>query len=268
MDSISVITETPAGSNQKYTYDPYNGQVKLKKLLPAGMFFPFDFGFIPGTLGGDGDPLDVIMISEFTTFPGCAVECRIVGAFIVSQAETSKSKKTIRNDRFVAIPVESAVYRDVQTLKDFPRQLLSELEAFFINYIELEGKSIKIEKRISGNDALKLIEQNKSSNLKALVFEIFIPLQDQDGKDFPEKYYNALRKLLLEKFGGVTVYHRSPVTGIWDSSDSGVDKDKLVIFEVMAVTGDDEFWNKLKRDLEKQFQQSEILIRSARINTL
>lgn len=268
MDSISVITETPAGSRQKYTYDPYSGQIKLKKLLPAGMFFPFDFGFIPGTTGGDGDPLDVIMISEFATFPGCSVECRIVGAFLVSQAESSKSKKTIRNDRFIAIPVASGVYKNVQTLKELPRQLVSELEAFFSNYIALEGKSINVEKSIPAKEALKLIEQNKSPNAKGLVFELFIPLHDQKGKNFPEKYYATLQQLLLKKFGGVTVYHRTPVTGIWDGSASGVDKDKLIIFEVMAVTGDEAFWNKLKGDLEKQFQQAEILIRSTRINTL
>ncbi|QEM11306.1 inorganic diphosphatase [Mucilaginibacter rubeus] len=72
-NGITVIVETPKGSGHKYDYDTATKQFKLKKLLPAGMVFPFDFGFIPNTVGGDGDPLDVLVISEISTFPGCVI---------------------------------------------------------------------------------------------------------------------------------------------------------------------------------------------------
>ncbi len=238
----------------------------LKKLLPAGMAFPYDFGFLPGTKGEDGDPLDVIVISEFPTFPGCSVECRIIGAFVISQTESAQSSKSIRNDRFIAIPVESEIYSKVDTIKDLPKQIVTELEAFFINYMQLEGKRITVERRISASQSTKLIQKCKDIGTKKLLFEIFVPLHNQDGKSFPDSHFDKLRDLLLDKFGGVTVYHRSPVKGIWHGHNDSAEEDKLIIFEVMTVTAEKEFWNTLKSDLEKRFQQDEILIRVSRIS--
>lgn len=80
---INCLVETPKGYGVKYVYDPKLGRLSMKKLLPAGWVFPFDFGFIPGTLGEDGDPLDIVMISEIPSFPGCSVDCRIIGGLKV-----------------------------------------------------------------------------------------------------------------------------------------------------------------------------------------
>src|SRR3954471_7423727 len=102
MKTLTAIVETPKGSAQKYTYEPEHKWLKLNKGLPAGMVFPFDFGFIPDTKGGDGDPLDVIAISEITSFPGCCMDCRIIGALKVNQTE--RNGITTRNDRFLAVP--------------------------------------------------------------------------------------------------------------------------------------------------------------------
>ena len=268
MNILSVTIETPAGSSQKFNFDPLNGRIMLKKVLPAGMVFPFDFGFIPGTQGEDGDPLDVIVISEFSTFPGCSLECRIVGAFVVYQSESTKSNKLIRNDRVIAIPVESEIYGKVASLRELPKQLIGDLEAFFVHYIQLEGKSIKVEKRISSNQTIKLVEKAKNISIKELLVEIFVPLTNQEGKSFPDRYYHELRNLLLNEFGGVTVYHRSPATGVWDGNNAGIVQDKLIVFEVMTVSVEKKFWDTLKQELEMQFQQEEILIRSFRINTI
>ncbi|ERJ59286.1 inorganic diphosphatase [Sphingobacterium paucimobilis] len=268
MDILSVTIETPAGSSQKFNFDPLNGRMVLKKVLPAGMVFPFDFGFIPGTMGEDGDPLDVIVISEFSTFPGCSLECRIVGAFVIHQSESSKSTKSIRNDRIIAIPVESAIYSKVTTIKDLHQQVIADLEAFFVNYIELEGKSLKVEKRISAKRAVRLVEKSKNISFKDLLFEIFVPLTTQEGKSFPDRYYDDLKNLLLNEFGGVTVYHRSPATGAWDGNKTGIDQDQLIVFEVMSLSAEKKFWDTLKHELEMQFHQDEILIRSSRINRL
>lgn len=268
MDTISVIVETPAGSCQKYTYDPVNGQMKLKKILPLGMIFPFDFGFLPGTKGGDDDPLDVIVISEFSTFPGCSVECRIIGAFIVHQSESNNGNKMIRNDRFIAVPVASVLYEKVDTLKDLPKKVGTQLEAFFKNYIEQEGKQLKIEKRISAEQACKLIHRCEDKLDKILLFEIFLPLKNNRAKAFPKHYFDDLRNLLVKKFGGVTVYQRSPVTGVWDNPETGHEQDELIIYEVMSSTGDEVFWRQLKVDLANQFSQDELLIRSSRIDIL
>lgn len=155
MKPISIIIETPKGSGHKYNYQPDQKNFKLKKLLPAGMVFPYDFGFIPDTRGEDGDPLDVMVISEITTFPGCCMDCRIIGAFKVLQ--TTPDGKTIRNDRFFAIPDGSVMFKDVADIKDLPHGLLDQLEHFFKNYITQEGKLLEVMERIGAVAARKMI---------------------------------------------------------------------------------------------------------------
>src|ERR1700748_3583860 len=85
--SVHVIIETPAGYRHKFDYDPQMEMFKLKKTLPGGTDFPLEMGFIPGTLGEDGDPLDVLVMTEQHTFPGCLMECRILGILEAEQKE-------------------------------------------------------------------------------------------------------------------------------------------------------------------------------------
>src|SRR6186713_3270753 len=99
---LNLFIETPKGSRNKYVYDNKSGLMKLKKLLPRGMIYPFDFGFVPGTLAEDGDPLDVLLLGEGELFPGCLVKGRLLGAL---KAQQRKKGKTFRNDRLIAIPV-------------------------------------------------------------------------------------------------------------------------------------------------------------------
>jgi inorganic pyrophosphatase len=91
---LTVVVETPKGSTEKYNYDQEQHFLKLKKILPAGMVFPYDFGFIPNTKGEDGDPLDIIIISEFKSFPGCRMDCRIAGAILAEQDEKKEKRKS------------------------------------------------------------------------------------------------------------------------------------------------------------------------------
>lgn len=155
MQVITAIVETPKGSAWKYDYDAENKWFKLKKIMPAGMVFPFDFGFIPGTKGGDGDPLDIIIISELKTFPGCVMDCRIIGAITAKQTEKGK---TMRNDRLFAVPEVSQLFTGVNSMADLPKVMADEIESFFINYNELEGKKFKPIKRLNAKQAMKLIK--------------------------------------------------------------------------------------------------------------
>ncbi|HEX5154657.1 MAG TPA: inorganic diphosphatase [Parafilimonas sp.] len=155
MQTITAVVETPKNSAQKYDYDPDNKGFKLKKLMPAGMVFPFDFGFIPHTLGEDGDPLDIIIISEFRSFPGCIMDCRVIGAITANQTEKGK---TIRNDRFISVPEASQMFADIKGIKDLPHDVIDQLETFFINYNELEGKKFRPLKRLNAQQAFKLIK--------------------------------------------------------------------------------------------------------------
>ncbi|MGI8951946.1 MAG: inorganic diphosphatase [Chitinophagaceae bacterium] len=156
METINIIIETPKGSTEKYDYDKDSGFFKLKKILPAGMIFPYDFGFIPKTKGEDGDPLDIIVINEFRSFPGIMIECRIIGAIIAEQTEKGN---TVRNDRFIGIPIQSKTFEKIKSAEDLPKILMDELQEFFITYNELSGKKFKPLKILNSKDAFKLIKK-------------------------------------------------------------------------------------------------------------
>jgi len=155
MKTITAIVETPKGSAQKYDYDKKNKWFKLKKIMPAGMVFPFDFGFIPNTKGEDGDPLDIIIISELKSFPGCAMDCRIIGGILAKQTEKNK---TVRNDRFLAIPEASQMFAEVKSIEDLPNDIIEQLENFFVNYNDEAGKKFTPLKNIEAKEAYKLIK--------------------------------------------------------------------------------------------------------------
>lgn len=161
MGNLKVVIETPKGYREKFNYDPETGFFLLKKVLPEGMVFPYDFGFIPGTKGEDGDPLDILIISEYKTFPGCLIECRLVGCIEAYQKEKDKSQK-IKNDRFVAVPLASVAYAEVKNIRQLPGKILNQLESFFINYNGLENKIFKVEKISGPERSVKLIAANKT----------------------------------------------------------------------------------------------------------
>src|ERR1700761_2175522 len=138
---IQVIVETPAGSRNKFAYDPEQEIFALKKVLPAGMVFPYDFGFVPQTLAPDGDPIDVLLLMDEAAYPGCAVKARLIG---VIEGEQIDGKKRIRNDRLVAVAEANHMYANIRRFKDLPAKWLRELQDFFVNYHSLEGKQYKL----------------------------------------------------------------------------------------------------------------------------
>ena len=159
MNTVTAIIETPKGSAHKYDYEPELKLFKLKKTMPAGMVFPFDFGFIPDTKGEDGDPLDIIIISEISTFPGCVMDCRVIGAITAEQTEKGN---TVRNDRFLAVPVVSELFVNIHSLDDLPQKIIDQLETFFVNYNDLAGKTFKPLERTSAEEAYRLIDGQHS----------------------------------------------------------------------------------------------------------
>jgi inorganic pyrophosphatase len=161
MSHIDVVIETPKGSAQKYNYDPKTHFFRMSKILPSGMVFPYDFGFIPETKGQDGDPLDVIVISEFNSFPGVVIKCRIIGGIKAVQSDDD-GKKMIRNDRFIAVPKCSSIFEKVKTTEDLPKQIMDDLEEFFVDYNKLEGKKFKALEKLEPKAAQQLIDKNKT----------------------------------------------------------------------------------------------------------
>jgi inorganic pyrophosphatase len=137
---VRVVVDTPKGSRNKYKYDEHLGLYRLSKVLPVGLAFPYDFGFIPSTRAEDGDPLDVLVLGEDALFPGCLVTVRLVG---VLQAEQTEHGKTFRNDRLLGA-IETSVNRPaIQTLEDLQPERLDEIESFFRAYNHLEGRHFK-----------------------------------------------------------------------------------------------------------------------------
>ena len=151
---LQVIIETPKGCRNKYSFDLKQKIFVLKTALPAGMAFPYDFGFVPQTLADDGDPLDVLVLMDEPAFPGCALMARVIG---VIEGEQITPQETVRNDRLVAVAETAHIYANLKILKDLPTQSLKEIEEFFVNYHRLQGKKYKLLGCKGENTAMKLI---------------------------------------------------------------------------------------------------------------
>ena len=139
--TIQVIIETPKGSRNKYAFDPEQRIFQLKKVLPAGMTFPYDFGFVPSTVAEDGDPVDVLVLMDEPAFPGCLLRCRVIG---IIEGEQGKKKECERNDRVVGVEEDNHSYAHVKHVKDLGKTFVKELEEFFVNYHDLSGKEYRI----------------------------------------------------------------------------------------------------------------------------
>jgi inorganic pyrophosphatase len=154
---LHVIIETPKGSRNKFNYDEEHHLFKLGGVLPAGAVFPFDFGFIPSTLGGDGDPLDVLILMDEPAFPGCLVASRLVA--VIEAEQTERDGETTRNDRLIAVATASHTHQKVRSPAHVGDILLDEIEHFFISYNEIKGKTFKPLGRHGPTKAARLVEE-------------------------------------------------------------------------------------------------------------
>ena len=156
-DEMNVVIETPKGSRNKYEYDERLRLFKLGGVLPSGASFPFDFGFVPSTLGGDGDPLDVLVLMDEPAFTGCLVRTRLVG--VVEAEQTERYGETTRNDRLVGVAADARLHTRVRTLASLGPALLDEIEHFFVSYNQAKGKEFKPLGRFGPARARELVEE-------------------------------------------------------------------------------------------------------------
>jgi len=145
-EMIRVVIETPKRSRNKFAFNPDEHIFELKRVLPAGMTFPYDFGFVPSTKADDGDPIDVLVLMDEPAFPGCMLACRPIGVIEGEQVEKRKNKKdkTTRNDRIVAVEQDAHSWADIKTIDDLGKEFERELEEFFVNYHRLSGKEYRV----------------------------------------------------------------------------------------------------------------------------
>lgn len=154
--NLNVVIETPKGSRNKYAFDFDLKCYRLKGVLPQGSVFPFDFGSIPGTVGGDGDPLDVLLLMDEPAFVGCVLEARILGLI---EAEQTEKGTTERNDRLIAVASDSHTHGGLKSLSDLDDTLLDEIEHFFVSYNKARGKEFKPLRRKGPRSAKELVQR-------------------------------------------------------------------------------------------------------------
>jgi inorganic pyrophosphatase len=141
--SINVIVETPRGAAVKLKQDQETGAIMVSRPLPAGVTYPYDWGFIPSTHAADGDPLDAMVLWDCTSYPGIIVPSRLIGLLKVEQTNVRTGQRE-RNDRLFALPVKAPRFDHVRSVFDLPGRVREELEAFFVAVVAFEGKELKL----------------------------------------------------------------------------------------------------------------------------
>ena len=160
MDTVDVIVEIPRGSQNKYEYDHDAHTIKLARHLVVSMGYPAEYGFIPDTLGGDGDPLDALVLTEFPTFPGCLIEVKILGMFIMTD-ENGKDEK------LVTVPNYDPKWKSATDIGDVPKDVLDRIGHFFTVYKDLdEGKWVKVENYVGRAQALEELAASRARFVK------------------------------------------------------------------------------------------------------
>jgi len=148
--TVTVVVEIPKGSRNKYEMDPATGQIVLERMLFSSTVYPADYGFIEGTLGGDGDTLDALVFVGEPTFPGCRIRARPVGLFRMRDEKGP-------DEKILCVPLRDPMWSQVRDLSDLNPNLLNEIEHFFAVYKELEGKEVATEGFGGREEALAVI---------------------------------------------------------------------------------------------------------------
>jgi inorganic pyrophosphatase len=154
---LRVVVETPKGSRNKFAFNSEEHIFELKKVLPAGMAFPYDFGFVPSTEADDGDPVDVLVLMDEPAFPGCALSCRPIG---VIEGEQVGKKGKVRNDRIVAVEQDAHSWADIRNIDDLGKQFLRELKEFFVEYHRLSEREYRVLDVKGPGRAKKLVQSS------------------------------------------------------------------------------------------------------------
>ncbi len=150
--TVEVMVEITKGSRNKYEYDPVRKLIKFDRMLFSAVHYPSDYGFIPDTLAGDGDPLDALVLIWEPTFSGCLIDARPVGLFKMWDEKGP-------DEKILCVPLNDPMWNHIQSLGEVPKHLLMEIEHFFKIYKELEKKKTGVEGWFGQEEAVKIIEE-------------------------------------------------------------------------------------------------------------
>ncbi|MDQ0418080.1 inorganic pyrophosphatase [Croceifilum oryzae] len=135
---VDAFIEIPTGSQNKYEFDKENGVFRLDRVLFSPMHYPTEYGYLEGTLAKDGDPLDILVLTSFPTFPGCVISSRVVGVLVMSDDKG-------QDEKVLAVPTEDPRFKDIKSLDDVTNHVKKEIEHFFRVYKDLENKTTVID---------------------------------------------------------------------------------------------------------------------------
>ena len=158
VDLIDVVIETPRGSRNKYELDPATDRVRLARRLPGSFAFPADYGFLPDTVGSDGEPLDALVLVVEATYPGVYVSARVIGVVWIRTGSGRREAK------IVCVPDGEPAYDGVVDVEQLPAHLLDEITNFFEIYRMLDrDASTSYDGRDGADAARRLVEQARAS---------------------------------------------------------------------------------------------------------
>lgn len=150
---VYAVIEIPKGSRNKYEYDKDLESFALDRVLYSPFVYPADYGLIPQTIYDDGDPMDIMVLMEQPTFPGCIIEARPIGMMRMIDGGDN-------DDKILAVPLNDPRFEDIKDIDDVPSHLLKEIAHFFKEYKHLEGKSTDV---LGWENAQKAMEAIKHS---------------------------------------------------------------------------------------------------------
>ena len=160
---LNAIIEIPAGGHPvKYEFDKASGALFVDRFLHTAMFYPGNYGFIPGTLSEDGDPCDVLVVSQFPVVPGAVIRCRPIGALVLTDEKGG-------DEKILAVPVDKLhpFYTGVNTYKELPPVLVAQIEHFFLHYKDLEpGKTVTSKGWVGPEDAGRFVVEGIERHAK------------------------------------------------------------------------------------------------------
>jgi inorganic pyrophosphatase len=153
--TVEVYVEIPKGGRNKYEWDHHTGGFRLDRPLFSAVHYPGDYGFIPWTMSGDGDPLDALVLLGEPTFPGCTITARVVGVFDMADDKGVDAK-------VITVADSDPRWSAVTDLGDMPGHVLEEVQHFFSVYKDLERKVVTVEGFRDRAAALQQIAEDRA----------------------------------------------------------------------------------------------------------
>ncbi len=150
---VYAVVEVPKGSRNKYEYSKSAGVIKLDRVLYSPLHYPGDYGFIPQSYYGDGDPMDILVMMNEATFPGCVIEARPIGMLrLLDKGE--------HDDKILAVPATDPQFDEIHMLGDMAKHFLREVEHFFVVYKQLQGMQVVSEGWVDADAAREAVMES------------------------------------------------------------------------------------------------------------